>query len=352
MGAVIFSGCEGTRQQTASSFGADSARPVASGSWNVDAAPTPVAAPPPAPTPDAASSMIATYQAETVLSGRLRSVGSDTMDHVMQLWEKDFQHTHGNLRFFHEGKGSSTAIPALIEGQSDFGPMSRAVKDKEAAEFAARHGYPPTVFRVAVDALAVYLHPSNPLATSGLTFEQLDAIFSSTRTRGHAEDITTWGQLRLTGEWANAPIQVYSRNSASGTYGFFKEHVLNKGDYKTTNRELVGSEAVVAAVAADKFAIGYSGIGYKTADVATAPLAVKAGERMFPAEGQYTYSGQYPLARFLYLTINRAPGSTPSDLQREFLRYIYSHEGQDKVTEAGFFPLSPEIVAVELAKLK
>ena len=292
------------------------------------------------------------YTPENTLAGRLRSVGSDTMDKLMLLWEGGFRQYHPGLRFYHEGKGSSTAPPALMEGRSDFGPMSRALKDSEIAEFREKFGYEPMQMRVAVDSLAVYLHPDNPLAEAGLNFQQLDAIFSSTRNRGGKDDITTWGDLGLTGEWANAPIHVYTRNKASGTYAFFRGSVLKKGEYKSTNREMVGSEALVEAIANDRFGIGYSGIGYKTPNVAVAPLAENPGDPMMPAEQKYAYSGDYPLARFLYMTINNRPGTKPSPLHREFLSYVYSLEGQALVTQDGYYPVSKEIAEEELTRLQ
>ncbi len=295
---------------------------------------------------------LAVYTPRDAVVGRLRSIGSDTMDKLMQLWEEGFQKHHPSIRLYHEGKGSSTAPPALIEGRSDFGPMSRDIKSSEVEQFKAKFGYEPAQMRVAIDALAVYVHPDNPIVEQGLDFQQLDAIFSSTRNRGAKQDILTWGDLGLTGKWLNAPINVYSRNSASGTYGFFKDHVLKKGDYRKTNRELVGSEALVTSVGQDLYGIGYSGIGYKTSQVATVPLSEEPQAEKFPAEKEYAYSGKYPLARFLYLTVNIPPSGDTPIMQREFMTYVYSREGQSIVAQDGFYPLSPEIATEELANLR
>lgn len=301
--------------------------------------------------PDEEKETASGYQPEVVLSGRMRSVGSDTMDKLMELWADGFKVHHPGIRLYHQGRGSSTASPALTEGRSDFGPMSRKIKDKEVNAFSAKFGYEPTQLPVALDALAVYVHPSNPIAQSGMDFGQLDAVFSSTRKRGADADIVTWGQLGAEGEWSNAPIHVYSRNSASGTYGFFKDRVLKKGDYKKTNTELVGSAELVKAVELDKFGIGYSGIGYKTDAVATVPLSEKAGEEKVPAQGENAASGTYPLARFLYLTINKNPGEKAADLQREFITYVYSEEGQKLVTQDGFFPVGEKNAVANLQKV-
>jgi len=315
----------------------------------IAAAPAPSVAAPAVPSVESAAA--GGYKPTAVLTGRLRSIGSDTMDNLMANWEKDFQRFHPGIRFFHEGKGSSTAPAALLEGRSDFGPMSRPLKTSEIEAFKAKFGYEPTSLRVAIDAIAVYVHPSNPIATKGLSVEQLDAIFSSDRKLGHP-DVTTWGQLGLTGEWANAPIRVYSRNSASGTYGFFREAVLAGGNFKTTNKELPGSEAVVDSVASDPYGIGYSGIAYKKPTVATLPLAAKSGAESFPPEDQYAYTNQYPLARFMYIVLNHKPGAAPIPLHQEFAAYLFSPEGQAFVAKEGFYRVSSKIAAEDLAKLK
>jgi len=310
-------------------------------------APVPTAAPAPAP-----GAAFAAYAPKAALYGRLRSVGSDTMNEVLPLWEKEFRLFHPSMRFYCEGKGSSTAMPALLEGRSDVGPMSRPPKDSEVAAFEAKFQYKPTLFRVAVDALAVYVHPSNPLARQGLDFTQLDAVFSSTRTRGGKDDIVTWGQLGLTGEWANAPIRLYGRNSASGTNAFFLEHVLGKGGkYKTSVREMVGSAELVQAVAQDRHAIGYSGIAYSSDAVAALPLSPAPGQPAVPANEEQAHSGAYPLARHLYLVLNLRPHAALLPLQEEWLRFVYSREGQECVRRSGFFSITPEVAAAELRQV-
>jgi phosphate transport system substrate-binding protein len=167
--------------------------------------------------------------------------------------------------------------------------MSREMKADESNKFEQKFGYKPTVVRVALDALAVYVHKDNPIQS--LTLQQVDAIFSSTRKSGAPSDITTWGQLGLTGEWAGKAISLYGRNSASGTYGYFKEHALAKGDYKATVKEQPGSAAVVQGVSADLGGIGYSGIGYKTSEVRAVPIVGKDGIRSDQGRG---HRGQVP----------------------------------------------------------
>jgi phosphate transport system substrate-binding protein len=271
------------------------------------------------------------------------------MNNLMTLWAEKFIEMYPNVGVEIEGKGSSTAPPALISGSSTFGPMSRQMKDKEADAFEKKFGYKPTFMRTSIDMLAVYVHKDNPIAQTGLTLQQLDAIFSKTRKGGHSEDITTWGQLGLTGEWANAPISLYGRNSASGTYGYFKKHALFKGDYKDSVKEQPGSASVVQAIASEKYAIGYSGIGYKTADVAVVPLAANPGDAFVPASPDQVAS--YPLARYLYLYVNYQPGSELEPLRREFLKLIFSQQGQEVVIKDGYLPVSYAIARQDLGKV-
>ena len=217
--------------------------------------------------------------------------------------------------------------------------------------FRARYGYDPLQLRVAVDAVAVYVHPDNPLARQGLTFKQLDAIFSKTFQRGGKKALT-WGDLGLTGEWANAPIDVYGRNSASGTHSFFKSIVLTKqGDYSDRCKALVGSEELVSAIAIDRYGIGYSGIGYRTDRVAVVPLSEDNSADVYPPEMQYAYTGEYPLSRFLYLAVNRNPQAALPAVVRDFIGYVYSAEGQAVVMQDGFFTVSSKIIQEEKSKL-
>ncbi len=223
------------------------------------------------------------------------------------------------------------------------------MKSAEVDAFEERFGYKPTPLRTGIDMLAVFVHKDNPLAETGLSLEQLDGIFSQTFKSGHA-NITTWGDLGLTGEWANKPISIYGRNSASGTYGYFKKHALFKGDFKDTVKEQPGSSAVVQGVASDLYAIGYSGIGYKTADVAVVPLAKNAGSK--PVEATPANVATYPLARFLYLYVNYKPGSRLDPLRAEFIKYVFSKAGQEAVIKDGYLPVSSKIAREDLAEVK
>ena len=236
-----------------------------------------------------------------------------------------------------------------VEGTATFGPMSRAMKNEEVDQFEGKYGYKPTALRTAIDMLAVYVHKDNPI--EHLTLQQVDAIFSKTRKGGAAADIRTWGDLGLTGEWKDKPISLYGRNSASGTYGYFKEHALFKGDYKDAVKEQPGSSSVVQGVATDRYAIGYSGIGYKTADVKAVALKASGTDEAVPADPAHAYTGKYPLARFLYIYLNQKPGAALDPLRREFVLYVFSKNGQSDVIKDGYFPVNAKIAGEELSKL-
>ncbi len=291
------------------------------------------------------------YTPVSGVSGSIKSVGSDTMNNLMALWAEGFTRMYPNVKIEIEGKGSSTAPPALIAGTSQFGPMSRRMKGKEIDAFEKKYGYKPTALATGLDVLAVYVHKDNPIADRGLTLQQVDAIFSKTRRGGYPRNIRTWGDLGLTGEWADKPISLYGRNSASGTYGYFKDHALFGGDFKDEVKEQPGSSSVVQGVASDKYAVGYSGIGYMTADVRAVPLAAEQGMDPVPARGEYAYSGDYPLARALWLYVNYRPGSRLDPLRREFIRYIFSRRGQQDVVKDGYFPLPHIVARQELEKV-
>jgi phosphate transport system substrate-binding protein len=290
------------------------------------------------------------YKATSGVSGNVSSIGSDSLNNLMTLWAEQFNKFYPNAKIQIEGKGSSTAPPALISGTAQLGPMSREMKGTEIDQFEKKYGYKPTALRTSVDALAVFVNKDNPIKC--LTLAQVDAVFSKGRRAGYKEDIKTWGQLGLTGEWASRPISLYGRNSASGTYGFFKEHALKNGDYKDEVKEQPGSASVVQGITVDRFAAGYSGIGYATAGVRAVPLAAKDGDKCHEATPDEAYSGNYPLARFLYVYINKAPGKPLDPVTREFARLIMSKEGQDIVVKDGYFPIPAQIAKEELNKIQ
>jgi phosphate transport system substrate-binding protein len=289
------------------------------------------------------------YKAASGVSGSISSVGSDTLNNLMTFWAEQFARYYPNTKVQIEGKGSSTAPPALIGGTAQLGPMSREMKGSEIDQFEKKYGYKPVGLRTSVDALAVFVNKDNPIKCMSLS--QVDAVFSKSRRRGAKEDVTTWGQLGLTGEWAGKPISLDGRNSASGTYGFFKEHSLKNGDYKDSVKEQPGSASVVQGVTVDRFAMGYSGIGYATAGVRAVPLTEKDGGKCVEATAENSYSGSYPLARFLYVYVNKAPGKPLDPLVREFARLMLSREGQEAVVKDGYFPLPATVAKEELNKV-
>ena len=290
------------------------------------------------------------YKAVTGVSGNVNSIGSDTLNNLMTLWAEDFKKVYPNVNIQIQGAGSSTAPPALTEGTANFGPMSRMMKTEEIQAFEAKHGYKPTAVPVAIDVLAVYVNKDNPI--KGLTIAQVDSIFSATRKCGGAKDITRWGEVGLTGAWENRDFTIYSRNAVSGTYGYFKDEALCKGDYKASVLEQPGSASVVQGVSESINGIGYSGIGYITSGVKAVPLAKKEGQPFVTAEASHALDGSYPLSRVLYMYINKHPNRPLDAIQLEFIKLVLSKQGQETVVRDGYIPLPATMVTKALAELQ
>lgn len=289
------------------------------------------------------------YEKASGVSGNLSSVGSDTLANLMTLWAEDFKRNYPNVNIQIQAAGSSTAPPALTEGTSNLGPMSRKMKDKERESFEKRFGYAPTAVPVAIDALAVFVNKDNPI--KGLSIPQIDAIFSSNRKCGLGNDVNTWGDLGVSGALAEKSFQLFGRNSVSGTYGYFKKKALCKGDYKNNVNEQPGSASVVQGVSESINGIGYSGIGYKTASVRALPLA-KKGTNYVEATPANAITGEYPLSRFLYVYVNKAPNKDLSPITAEFIRLILSKQGQEVVVKDGYVPLPAAVANKQLSSLK
>lgn len=290
------------------------------------------------------------YKKASGVSGNLSSVGSDTLANLMTLWAEEFKKQYPSVNIQIQAAGSSTAPPALTENTSNLGPMSRKMKDKEIEAFEKRHGYKPTAIPVAIDALAVFVNKDNPI--KGMTIAQVDAIFSSTRKCGAAKDIVIWGDLGLTGAWADRDVQLYGRNSVSGTYGYFKEHALCKGDFKSNVNEQPGSASVVQSVSASLNGVGYSGIGYKTSGVRAVPIAKQDGAPFEAATEENAIAGKYPLGRFLYVYVNKHPNKPLSPIEREFITMVLSKTGQQVVVKDGYIPLPAKVIDKALASIK
>jgi phosphate transport system substrate-binding protein len=298
---------------------------------------------------EAVDSTIKTYEKVSGVDGSLSSIGSDTLNNLMTYWAESFNKLYPNVKIQVEGKGSATAPPALAEGTAQLGPMSRKMKPEEEDAFEKKHGFKPTRISVALDCLAVYVHKDNPI--KGLTLAQVDGVFSKTRKSG-SPNIATWGQVDLTGDWAGMPMSLYGRNSASGTYAFFKEHALLKGDYKDTVKEQPGSAAVVNGVAADRAGIGYSGIGYRTSEVRAIPLAKDDKSPLVEPTFANAMKGDYPLGRTLYIYVAKKPDEPMPKLVEEFLKFVLSHEGQEVVVKDGYGPLPAKVIDKQLGLLK
>ncbi|MBE0494375.1 MAG: phosphate ABC transporter substrate-binding protein PstS family protein [Thiomicrospira sp.] len=294
-------------------------------------------------------SALTDYKRTSGVSGSLTSVGSDTLNNMMTLWAEEFNRFYPNVNVQVQGAGSSTAPPAITEGTAQLAPMSRMMRAGEIAAFEQRHGYAPTAIGVAIDALAVFVHKDNPI--KGLTMQQVDAIFSSTRQCGARNDIDTWGKAGLKGEWANRSIQMYGRNSVSGTYGYFKTNALCRGDYKNSVNEQPGSASVVQGVSASINGIGYSGVGYVTSSVRSVPLAAREGEPYYASSPENAASGKFPLARLLYVYVNNPPNKAMDPAVKEFMTMVLTKQGQEVVYRDGYVPLPKAAADRELKKL-
>ncbi len=292
---------------------------------------------------------VPTYQKVNGISGNLSSVGSDTLANLMTLWAEEFNREYPNVNIQIQAAGSSTAPPALTEGTSNIGPMSREMKDDELVAFEDKYGYKPTAIPVAIDALAVLVNKDNPI--KGLSLPQVDAIFSSTRKCGHASEIDNWGDAGVAA-WAAKSIQLYGRNSVSGTYGYFKEHALCKGDFKSNVNEQPGSASVVQSVTSSANGIGYSGMGYTTSGVKMVALAKKEGQPFVEATPENAINGSYPLTRYLYIYINKKPNQPLAPLENEFIKMVLSKIGQQVVIKDGYIPLPAKVVDKVLTTLK
>lgn len=289
------------------------------------------------------------YEKVSGVSGNLNSIGSDTLNNLMTLWAEGFKKVYPNVNIQIEGKGSSTAPPALIEATAQLGPMSRAMKNKEQDTFEEKFGYKATPIRTSLDSLAIFVNKDNPV--TGMNLQQVDALFSKNRKCGAINDATVWGDIGLKGTWITAPISVYGRNSASGTYGFFKKKALCKGDYKDTVKEQPGSASVVQGISEDRNGAGYSGIGYTTSGVRAVPL-VKEGTNYIEATYDNVASGEYPLSRFLYVYVNKEPNKALDPLTAEFLKFVLSREGQQIVVKDGYYPMSAKLAKTDRAALQ
>jgi phosphate transport system substrate-binding protein len=288
------------------------------------------------------------YQKVAGVSGNLSSVGSDTLSGMTTLWLEEFKSLYPNVNAQIQASGSATAPPALAEGTAQFGPMSRAMRMREVEAFEREHGYKPTALRVAIDAIGVFVHMDNPV--KGLNFKQLDSLFSSTMRCGARQPIHSWAQLGIKASWGQRSVQLFGRNSVSGTYGYFKKNALCGGDFNRSVNEQPGSASVVQAVSSSIHSIGYSGIGYRVSGTRLLPVA-KEGNHYIDPSDENVLSGAYPLSRYLYIYVNKNPSRSLEPIEEAYIRFIFSREGQNIVQSDGYVPVSYEFAQNELNKV-
>lgn len=277
------------------------------------------------------------YAKAVGISGALTVAGSETMKGLSHRWESKLRELYPGMVIHIQGIGSETGPPALLDGKAQIVAMSRQMTRKEIEDFTKQYGYEPTEVPVAADALAVFVHRDNPLA--GMTLAELDATFCKEHRRGLNEDRISWSSFGLSGEWSEAAITLLGRNKTSGTSTFFREQVCGNGDFKDKMKAEAGSASVVVGVKKDRYAIGFSGIGYRTSFVKPIPLAVAKDKPLIEPTFETVTDGSYPLRRYLYLYINKAPKAVMPTAVTEFVKFAVSQEGQHAVIEEGFFPL-------------
>ncbi|MGJ8681276.1 PstS family phosphate ABC transporter substrate-binding protein [Paraglaciecola sp.] len=282
-------------------------------------------------------------------SKNIVSFGSDTLANLMHFWSKEFHVQYPKIGFELHSEGSTTAVKMLFNNQADLGPMSRLMTSHEVSTFKQKFGYRPTPVKVAMDALVMYVNRDNPL--DNISLAQIDRMFSATQKCHFQPSIDSWQQLGLTGKWKNHPIELIGRNKISGTYGFFKRKALCNGEFKPNVSLQPGSTSLIQVISHTKFAIGFSGLGFKTSGVKALPLLSNDGE-IVPSTAANVQNQTYPLARFLYIYINWPQSNPiPSKIQN-FLRLVLSEKGQKVVTQDGYIPLSKSVRKEQLKMLR
>ncbi|MDQ7074107.1 MAG: phosphate ABC transporter substrate-binding protein [Gammaproteobacteria bacterium] len=290
------------------------------------------------------------YSTTSELSGTLSSVGSDSLEKIMQQWQATFKQRHPNVQTKIKAKGSSTAPKALIKEEANIGPMSRKMKRTEVKAFKEKYGYKPTKIPVAMDTLAIYVHKDNPI--KGLRFADLDSIFSHEHKCGKHKEIKVWGDLGLTGKWKNQTIHAYGRNKKSGTYGYIKKRALCNGAYGKEVSQEENFESITKKVAVSLGGIGYASMAYQNKSVRIIPMAKSRGQKLVLPTPENTLNRHYPLGRFLYVYINRDPTKPVAEVEWEFIKLMLSKQGQEIISNNGYIPLSLKMIKKTLKKLK
>ncbi|WP_371194156.1 PstS family phosphate ABC transporter substrate-binding protein [Glaciecola sp. SC05] len=281
------------------------------------------------------------YHSTPGVFGSITSIGSDTLATLVSLWAEQFQTLYPHVKFQIQASGSATASQALTQGTASIGPMSRALTPVEIQGFTRRYGYPPTSLIVAIDAMAIYVEKNNPLTE--LSMQQIDAIFSVTRFCGGKNNIRRWQQLGIGKFGENRAIQVFGRNSASGTYDLFKKLGLCDGDYDVRVNEMPSSSSVVQSVASSIGGIGYAALGHGNTDVKAVAIGQAAGPFYAPS-AENIQADRYPFSRYLYIVVNKAPGTPLPTLEKAFLSFILSEQGQQIVQQSNYYPVSGRLL--------
>lgn len=291
-----------------------------------------------------AEAQLPSYEVQPGIAGDISSVGSDTLAGLMTRWSERFRELQPDVNIQVQAGGSATAPPALAEGVSTIGPMSRKMRRAEIEAFRERYGYAPLEVPLAIDAIAILVHRDNPLRAIALS--QLDRIFSANALCAAGMPLMRWSEVlpeEAPATLRSLPVQPVGRNAASGTYGFFREQVLCGGDYQSRMYELPGSASVVQAVAMDRRAIGYASIGFRNASVRVLPVAGADGAAVAPTR-KTIVDRRYPLARTLFAYVNRAPGRPLPQPERAFLDFVLSAPGQAEVPAQGYLSLPEDLV--------
>jgi phosphate transport system substrate-binding protein len=289
------------------------------------------------------------YKPAAGLSGTLAVGGSDTLDPVVQLWLTGFRTLHEKVNVKSSAQGSESGFLCLLESTCTVGTMSREMTKAEISAFESKHGYPPTRVVVAVGALAVFVHASNPI--SAISMEQLDAIYSMSRKAGLKDPLTTWGQLGLGGDWSNRRITPYGRDEHSGTRSFFKDKVLMKGDFRPNVNAMGDPQSLTEAVSLDATAIGYGSFNDANSLMKTVPIVQQGGTPSIPTLDAIL-KGDYSLVRFFYVYLNKPTGKGLSPMASSFLTYILSREGQTAVASVGLIPVPADLANGTLQRVK
>lgn len=313
-------------------------------------------------------SIIEPYQPSQDIKGRVTIVGSTTMQPLMTKLAAAFRSFQPKAQFGVEGQGSGESIREFMLGlslqhrgdksggggtqgssSSDLLASSRPLTDQEIKGFVSNHGYEPIGIPIAMDAVAIYVHNENPIGS--LTLEQVDAMFSSTLKRSKGGRLTTWGQLGLKDQWSQQPLHLHGRNKKSGTRDFFKHVALLDGELSADVQEQPGSASEILAIAQDPLAVGYAGVGFQGSMVRIVPLAADSGGTALLPSPETVSNGQYPLARPLYLYVNKNPNGKLDPVVGEFLKFVNSRQGQETVARASFYPLSAAQISRNLELL-